>query len=254
MKKTIINSITYDENKSISVNLKGNEDYSNFVRQYDNINKYIKNFSSDDFLEEFPEHFNSSNNLLNFTPFATNTGLMCFYNSNAKQLVVYDLIQEDNALLYDIQPDISMFENYNYINNPLNVRKINFEKNSFKAERYYKRKVNKEEVNYSFFNVDKIGNANLDVNNGYFQSLPTVQTVSYNFKPILYIRAFNSNGSEITNGLRLYVNNILMNNAIKDNKPTNIYWMDCSKRFNDYEDHHLTLSLSTELSGYLEVI
>lgn len=183
-----------------------------FKRNGNDINKYIFSFeNSKKYLEEFPEYLDG------YIPFATNTGLMCFYKGLT--LVVYDLTEEEKDInLNSITPDTSFFADYNYISTPLNIRKINYEGTNFIADKSFTYNGNI----YSFFNCDKIKDVVAD-NTGYFKTSSSVNTISYEFKPIISIRAFTNNGEKNTS-LKIKINNKDMIHKNNDN----IYYYDCS--------------------------
>lgn len=233
------------------------------TKTYSDIAKFI-DFDNNQYLEEFPEYF------AGYTPFATNTGLMCFYKEPTTEeptpvLVVYDLTKVDTVEtnekeekkieLDSISPDISFFIDYNYISTPLNIRKINYNKNgNFIADRFYKDSNN----TYSFFNCDKVGDKEPN-DSGYFETKSEASSIIYYYKPILYIRAYNNNGTENTTiSLKIQDKNMIQKTeSINDNseKKTNIFYYDCSN-FDIGTNLELTLKLeeNNNTGGYLEVM
>lgn len=226
-----------------------------FSRYYDSMNEFIFEYKFNDpekylresdltpfneILKEFPERIAGWGTIM------TNTGLVCFYKDSV--FVIYDMFDDsETGTLQSIKPDISMMLEYNFIDQPLNIRKINFTDNKFIPDRSF--------VNgsyYAFYNCDGIDGWNFDEDNFYFvkASREDVTKINFNYKPVFVFKIYNTDGSEKTGNLEIIV-------AGKEAEPyeNNIYFADLS----DYDKNNsdktkVSIQLSNCGSGYLEVI
>lgn len=219
-------------------------------------------------LEEFPEY------LAGWTIIITNTGLVTFYNLSieSNNFVIYDMFDDDvtedgedtdTSFLTDIDPDVSMLDNYNVFNQPLSVRKINFEVGNefnryyFKGERSFKYN-NKF---YSFYNCDAldISNCNFNTEFNFFESDSDIEKVScieFHYKPVFFFKVYDSNGN-LFNETTI---EIKINEGTSTEKTAKLYengkyFIDLSE-YESFEDIKISLLYGNDRknSGYLEVI
>lgn len=216
-------------------------DEKSFEFKYNDPTKYIigskvnkENFSFDTkLLEEFPEYN------VGWETIITNTGLTCFYteNQDTNNFVIYDMFDKENIELSNIKPDISMLLQYNFVDQPLNVRKVFFKEAVFVAEKFYKY----NEQYFSFINADSATLTEGGIN--------TFSNISYEYKPLFVFRVYNFDSSPKENAI------IKINGNIPATKHSNgIYFIDLSSTDPNDNNGLVSISLGNCGDGYLEVI
>lgn len=243
MKKTILNK-TYVKKESIIRKEK------NSFSIYDNPDQYIysdeeKNIIfNTNILNEFPEK------LANWKWVITNTGLVCFYNDSTQ--VIYDMFDDSEiGTLENIKPDISMMLQYNFINQPLNVRKVNFKNGKFIPDLKY----NYNNFWYYFLNCDGLYNNKKgtfrNINSNLYFEIGSeeidIDKIYFDYKPIFAFKTYNSDGTpSVTNSIKI---NELSAELYEDN----IFFIDLSSLKNgEISPEKILISVSG--SGFMEVI
>ena len=265
MKKRILNR-TYTKGEKIQ---RINE--SSFDSAYNNVNDYI--YSDDtniifdtNILNEFPEKLAGWNWVI------TNTGLTCFYNDSTQ--VIYDMFDDSEiGTLENIKPDISMMLKYNFIDQPLNVRKVNFEcyndNNNVHflpdLKYYYNNDycvfLNCDEVQYYDDESDKededgetISRDCILSNNSYFKRYDesSIEKIYYNYKPVFVFRVYKTNGSSILSDTDEITITINGEADIVNHYKDNVYYADIS----DFKNinNKISISLTSNFNGFMEVI
>jgi len=198
-------AVTYTDSEHTGISLISRTTEKTSESTFNNSSKYI--FSKLDIektpadiisiLEEFPEYYQmDSGSLIYSLAILTNIGLLAFWKEGTTEIVVYDIYGNDESTtLYNIIPDFNQISKYNYINNPLNYRRL------YISGQYFEKEIIaiSGDINYSRLNCDKISlNNSTEVvapnEKGYFElsSDDQISTIYFEFKPQFLIKTNSS--------------------------------------------------------------